>query len=34
MEAKPIIREKKIQEYTEDICPHCNKQVGEKALYL
>lgn len=34
MEAKPIIREKKIQEYTEDICPHCNKQIGEKALYL
>lgn len=34
MEVKPIIREKKSQECTEDICPHCNQPIGEKALYL
>ena len=34
MEVKPIIRQKKVREYTEDICPHCNERIGEKALYL
>lgn len=34
MEVKPMIRQEKVREYTEDICPHCNELIGEKALYL
>ena len=34
MEVRPMIRQKKFREYNEDICPHCNELIGEKALYL